>query len=340
MIFRIINNIRLNNIRLNNKGINLVELVIALGVSSIVMLAVNSITELAVHGKQAALSQSTANDLSSAIRERLSSPDLCAEALNIDNYILPSAYQGASGFLNAGPDALLNNSNGFSMSIDGFNMSQSGASVNSLSGNTDIASGNLKIQDLYMANPRAYKIDGSGKITGLADIYLNSNTKVSGMQLKPRFIATLILTEDPATNKFESCQASAAVGFRSFCIGMGCTWSAGTNSCDCPRPSLEGCPPYYVPVGFLTSGLLDCRYLGGGECPAGYGLKSIDIDKISCVPIGTYQPNYTYSWSVSNGACVSGFYVQVVNGCFENPGNRQVATTYCTSPLPAPTPCP
>ncbi|MCB0350765.1 MAG: hypothetical protein KDD38_06250, partial [Bdellovibrionales bacterium] len=267
-------------------------------------------------------------------------------SLDLGTFVLPAAYTGATGFLGAGAVAKLDSSNGFVMKIAGVNFMPTGGGAidNTIKGGQDVVGGNLTIQDLVLANPRLLSIDASGVMTGMADLYFTANSRSSNMQLKTRFLGTLVLTEDPDLDQFTSCHASAGVGFKAMCEGMGCEWKAVSDDCKCPRPVIEGCPPYYVPIGFLPSGQLDCRLLGSGECPPGFGLKAIDIETSICVPIETFVPSppYSYSWNVSNGACNggTGFLFQIVNGCDEFPTNRSVDVAYCSmSPMPPPTSC-
>lgn len=113
-------------------------------------------------------------------------------------------------------------------------------------------------------------------------------------------------------------------------MGMNCEWDAAASVCSCPRPEVEGCPPFYMAVGIRPSGQFDCRRIGGGDlCPPGSAITAIDIDKSECMAIPDLTTNYTYNWESTSGACVGGFLTMTSLNCREVETNRLVDTKLC-----------
>lgn len=296
---------------LSSRGATLVEGVIALGVAGVVALAGMSLTKLATSGGKTVNSIAAANQITTLVRQRVESPDLC-----IQSFLLNQSGGGdnainnpAGGFLRSSKETVLDaNSGNLRLLVSGVKASndRSGESNSILNNNKTLLNESLSITDIQLRFPRQIKqevINDKTIVTGLADLYIKSRESSKGLHHRPRYVATLLMQEDitnPASAKFVSCRASGAIAFSSMCVEMGCVWNFQTDQCRCNPPELEGCPPYHVPVGFTHTGHLDCRRIGGGTCEEGYAVVALEADKTSCAKISdlntlaplTYQRLY------------------------------------------------
>ena len=288
---------RSDSIRVKN-GFTLVEVLIALGLISILAVTGMNIASVLQKSTEYGGEAQSALRLAATVRDRLKYGDLCQQSI--------------------GPDSLLNQNNINRAQFRNGNklVEIKIPSINAGPlGNEDIIrtgqvipSLKLRIDDLRFTN-----VENVSGDTYVAEIQLTASS-LNRRAFKPMKIMSVLLTLTGPQNSssIATCAGPDSNVPMNICQDMGCNWeTVPTPGCKCETIS-SLCPVGEYPVEFQPTGPV-CKKLGG-VCPAGEYLVGVGIDSNVCAPIAGAPPptptpvtgNYTCSVFLipPQGGCV------------------------------------
>ncbi len=248
------------------KGFSLIEISIALGVISTLVLTGLTVNQLLQDSSKSAEQMGNVMTLASTLRQRLAFSDLCADSI------------GAAGGQNMGNI----NSNQLKMGKQQVQVLLPGAEAgpnrdeNVLQQGQIIAKGKVQILDLIFSG-----VENIGGNTYIGQLQLNAQS-IGGIPFKPIFLGNIQfdLTGVGGGQSITTCAGISSSVNQDICVSMGCTWNTlPAPGCTCKTVN-SLCPLGQYPTAFTATGPT-CVSLGNA-CPAGQYLTSVGIGTSTC----------------------------------------------------------
>lgn len=174
------------NNRQSQQGLSLIELMVAVAISSIVMFAAVTVTEIASKGYKTSSSRAGMTALAAAVNDRIRFVDICPVALN-----LPMAN---NNFLQN-----ISNTRDIELNIPGINSNDNmlGTTVGT---NTKIIPLRIIVNNVSLRRPRLLTQDlVKNTSSALVDMYISAKELGSDHEIREHFVATLLLDSVGAT---------------------------------------------------------------------------------------------------------------------------------------------
>lgn len=250
---------------LSKKGFSLTELVVALGVSGILIMGMATTAQMASDSAASIRNFKAVSDLQSSLAETLAFRPSCTAAMAGLDFDLAAAQSPA------GQEIALNVP---SLNTPG-GVIQAGV---------DLPEYGVRVSSLRLTDAQDYgALPNEGPFYGTVRIALERNSRLPGARALPEKIVGGVYLEMDGAGNFQGCAsvASSERDFQELCTNFGGIFDPPTQTCLLPGPEF-GCDTGEYLVG-ASDGTADCLPLGdGGLCANGTYLTELGLGRSVC----------------------------------------------------------
>lgn len=249
----------------NSKGFSLVEILVSIGLISVLALATVGGMKLLTQSTDYGDKSQGLISLASQIRERTKYSNLC------DSTIGTASTYNQNNIDLANPEIRVRipNINAGVSQTDDF-----------VSSGQIIAHHRLRVDSLTLAN--VTNVSGTRYVGQV----MMTASAIDGIAFKPVYVSTVqVEIEGTSPNmSITKCVGVESVVTKTVCETMGCSWDASAASQNCKCLQANGlCPLGELPIA-VKMGMPDCRPIGGMPCGANEYLVGLGIEKSICAP--------------------------------------------------------